>query len=223
VSAFLAVLQRDLRLGLRHGSDVAMVVAFFVLAAVLFPFGVGPEINLLARISAGVVWVTALLAAMLSLDRLFLADYEDGSLDQLALSPAPLALIVLAKATAHWLTTGLPLIVVAPLLGLMLHLDPAGFVPLFLAMLLGTPCLSLFGAIGAALTLGARRGGPLVALLVLPLVLPVLIFGVGAVEAELTGLGARPHLMILGALLAAALPLAPLAAALALRHALESA
>jgi heme exporter protein B len=223
MSAFLAVLQRDLRLGLRHGSDVAMVVAFFVLAAVLFPFGVGPEINLLARISAGVVWVTALLAAMLSLDRLFLADYEDGSLDQLALSPAPLALIVLAKAVAHWLTTGLPLILVAPLLGLMLHLDPAGFVPLFLAMLLGTPCLSLFGAIGAALTLGARRGGPLVALLVLPLVLPVLIFGVGAVEAELTGLGARPHLMILGALLAAALPLAPLAAALALRQALESA
>jgi heme exporter protein B len=222
-SAFWAVLARDLRLGLRHGSDLAMVVSFFVLAAVLFPFGVGPEINLLARISAGVVWVTALLAAMLSLDRLFQADYEDGSLDQLALSPAPLSVIVLAKATAHWLTTGLPLIVVAPALGLLLHLDPAGFAPLLLAMLIGTPSLSLFGAIGAALTLGARRGGALVALLVLPLVLPVLIFGVGAVEAAVTGLGARPHLLILGALLAAALPLAPLAAAVALRQALESA
>ncbi len=221
--AFRAVLARDLRLGLRHGSDIAMVVSFFVLAAVLFPFGVGPEANLLTRISAGVVWVTALLAAMLSLDRLFQADYEDGSLDQLALSPAPLAVIVLAKAAAHWLTTGLPLIVVAPALGLMLRLDPAGFVPLVLAMLIGTPSLSLFGAIGAALTLGARRGGALVALLVLPLVLPVLIFGVGAVEAAVTGLGPRPHLLILGALLAAALPLAPLAAAVALRQALESA
>jgi heme exporter protein B len=223
VSAFWAVLARDLKLGLRHGADLAMVVIFFVLAAVLFPFGVGPEANLLARIAAGVVWVTALLAAMLSLDRLFLADYEDGSLDQLALSPAPLAAIVLAKAAAHWLTTGLPLIVVAPGLGLMLRLDGAGFAPLVVAMLVGTPCLSLFGAIGAALTLGARRGGALVALLVLPLVLPVLIFGVGAVEAAVTGLGARPYLLILGALLAAALPLAPLAAALALRQALESA
>ena len=222
-SVFWAVLVRDLRLGLRHGSDAAMVLAFFVLAAVLFPFGVGPEANLLARISAGVVWVTALLAAMLSLDRLFQTDYDDGSLDQLALSPAPLPVIVLAKAAAHWLTTGLPLIAVAPALGLMLRLDPAGFVPLILAMLVGTPCLSLVGAIGAALALGARRGGTLVALLVLPLVVPVLIFGVGAVEAEVTGLGSRPHLMILGALLAAALPLAPLAAAVALRQALESA
>jgi heme exporter protein B len=222
-AVFGAVLARDLRLGLRHGADLAMVVSFFVLAAVLFPFGVGPEPNLLARIAAGVVWVTALLAAMLSLDRLFQADFEDGSLDQLALSPAPLAVIVLAKACAHWLTTGLPLIAVAPALGLMLHLDPAGFVPLMLAMLVGTPSLSLFGAIGAALTLGARRSGALVALLVLPLVLPVLIFGVGAVEAAVSGLGARPYLLILGALLAAALPLAPLAAAVALRQALESA
>ena len=223
MSAFWAVLGRDLRLGLRHGSDAAMVLAFFVLAAVLFPFGVGPEANLLARISAGVVWVTALLAAMLSLDRLFQTDYEDGSLDQLALSRAPLPVIVLAKAAAHWLTTGLPLIAVAPALGLMLRLDPAGFAPLIAAMLIGTPCLSLVGAIGAALALGARRGGALVALLVLPLVLPVLIFGVGAVEAAVSGLGARPHLLILGALLAAALPLAPLAAAVALRQALESA
>ena len=223
MSAFFGVLTRDLRLGLRHLSDLAMVVTFFVLAAVLFPFGVGPEAALLARIAAGVVWVTALLAAMLSLDRLFHADYEDGSLDQLALSPAPLAVLVLAKAVAHWLTTGLPLIAVAPALGLILHLDGAGFAPLVLAMLVGTPCLSLFGAIGAALTLGARRGGALVALLVLPLVLPVLIFGVAAVEAAVTGLGARPHLLILGALLAAAVPLAPLAAAVALRQALESA
>ena len=219
MSGVLAILRRDLALALRQGSDVVAVIAFFLLAATLFPFGVGPEPNLLARIATGIVWVTALLAAMLSLDRLFQADYEDGSLDQLALSPVPLELAVLAKAAGHWLTTGLPLILAAPLLGLMLNLDPAGIGMLMLAMALGTPSLSLLGAMGAALTLGSRRGGTLLPLLILPLVLPVLIFGVAAVEAHLSGLGARPHLLILGALLAAALPLAPLAAAAALRQA----
>jgi heme exporter protein B len=221
MSGFPAILKRDVALAARQGSDAGTVVAFFLLAATLFPRGVGPEPNLLARIATGIVWVTALLAAMLSLDRLFQADYDDGSLDQLALAPLPLELVVLAKAAAHWLTTGVPLILMAPLLGLMLNLEAAGIGMLMVTMLLGTPALSLFGAIGAALTLGARRGGTLLPLLVLPLVLPVLIFGVGAVEAHIAGLGARPQLLILGALLAAALPLAPIAAAAALRQALE--
>ncbi len=216
-----AILARDLRLALRQGSDVGLVVGFFVLAAVLFPFGVGPEPQLLARIAVGIVWVTALLAAMLSLDRLFQADYDDGSLDLIAAAPVSLALVALAKAVAHWLTTGLPLIVIAPVLGLMLNLDPHALPVLLASMALGTPTLSLVGTIGAALTLGARRGGALVSLLVLPLVLPVLIFGVGAVEAEMTGLGPRPYLMILAALLAGSLSLTPLAASLAIRQALD--
>jgi len=221
VTAFLATIGRDLRLSLRQGSDAAMAILFFVLAATLFPFGVGPEPALLARIASGIVWVTALLAAMLSLDRMFLADYEDGSLEQLVLAPQPLALLVLGKVAAHWLSTGLPLILVAPVLALMLAMPSEGLPVLLLAMLLGTPALSLVGAIGAALSLGARRGGTLAALLVLPLVLPVLIFGVSAVEATLTGLGPRPHLLLLGAITALALPLAPLVTALALRQAVE--
>jgi heme exporter protein B len=221
VSAFLLLVRRDLRLALRQGGDAAMVLAFFFLAVILFPFGVGPEPEMLARIAAGIVWVTALLAALLSLERLFLADYEDGSLEALALMPLPLEFQVLAKALAHFLTTGLPLVVVAPLLALLLHLPSAGYGPLVLGMALGTPTLSLIGAIGAALTLGARRGGVLLSLLVLPLYIPVLIFGVGAVEAAVTGLEIRPHLMLLTALLLAAIPLAPVAAAAALRQAVE--
>src|SRR6185312_8742892 len=221
VSAFLLLVRRDLRLALRQGGDAAMVLAFFFLAVILFPFGVGPEPEMLARIAAGIVWVTALLAALLSLERLFLADYEDGSLEALALMPLPLEFQVLAKALAHFLTTGLPLVVVAPLLALLLHLPGAGYGALVLGMALGTPTLSLIGAIGAALTLGARRGGVLLSLLVLPLYIPVLIFGVGAVEAAVTGLEMRPHLMLLVALLLAAIPLAPVAAAAALRQAVE--
>lgn len=221
MSAFLLLVRRDLRLALRQGGDAAMVLAFFFLAVILFPFGVGPEPEMLARIAAGIVWVTALLAALLSLERLFLADYEDGSLEALALMPLPLEFQVLAKALAHFLTTGLPLVVVAPLLALLLHLPSAGYGPLVLGMALGTPTLSLIGAIGAALTLGARRGGVLLSLLVLPLYIPVLIFGVGAVEAAVTGLEIRPHLMLLTALLLAAIPLAPVAAAAALRQAVE--
>ena len=200
MSAFLTLVVRDLRLAFRQGGDAAMVIAFFVLTVVLFPFGVGPEPELLQRIAAGIVWVTALLAALLSLERLFQADYEDGNLEALALLPLPLEAQVLAKCLAHWLVTGLPLIIVAPLLALVLHLDPAGYPALIAGMALGTPILSLIGAIGAALSLGARRGGVLLSLLVLPLYIPVLIFGVAAIEAEIAGFGARPDLLLLAAL-----------------------
>ncbi len=221
VSGFVQMVARDLRLALRQRADAGMVVLFFVLTAALFPFGVGPEANLLARIAPGVIWVTALLAVLLSLERLFLADYEDGALELLALSPLPLELIVLAKALAHWLTTGLPLVLAAPLLALLYNMDPAGLPVLILAMVLGTPSLSLIGATGAALALGARRGGVLIPLLVLPLNVPVLIFGVGAIDAALAGLATKPHLLFLGALFLVALVTAPLAAAAALRQALE--
>jgi heme exporter protein B len=221
MTAFRLLVLRDLRLALRQGGDAAMVVAFFVLTVILFPFGVGPEAELLARIAAGILWVTALLAALLSLERLFQADWEDGSLEALVLMPLPLEAQVLAKCLAHWLVAGLPLIVIAPLLALLLHLDAAGYPALLLSLLLGTPSLSLLGAVGAALSLGARRGGVLLSLLVLPLYIPVLIFGVAAVEAAIGGFGARPHLLLLGALLAGALALAPVAAAAALRQALE--
>src|SRR5215472_13802142 len=218
---FRLLVLRDLRLALRQGGDAAMVVGFFVLTIVLFSFGVGPEPALLARIAAGILWVTALLAALLSLERLFQADWEDGSFEALALMPLPLEAQVLAKCLAHWLVTGLPLTVISPLLALLLHLDTAGYPMLVAGLLLGTPSLSLVGAVGAALSLGARRGGVLLSLLVLPLYIPVLIFGVAAIEAAVTELSARPHLLLLGALLAAALPLAPLAAAAAVRQALE--
>ncbi|HEX9489256.1 MAG TPA: heme exporter protein CcmB [Stellaceae bacterium] len=221
MTAFRLLVLRDLRLALRQGGDAAMVVAFFVLTVILFPFGVGPEAELLARIAAGILWVTALLAALLSLERLFQADWEDGSLEALALMPLPLEAQVLAKCLAHWLVAGLPLIVIAPLLALLLHLDRAGYPALLLSLLLGTPSLSLIGAVGAALSLGARRGGVLLSLLVLPLYIPVLIFGVAAIEAAIGGFGARPHLLLLGALLAGALVLTPIAAAAALRQALE--
>ncbi|MFD2233706.1 heme exporter protein CcmB [Phaeospirillum tilakii] len=221
MSRFLDVVRRDLRLALRQGTDSVMVVTFFILTVVLFPFGIGPETNLLERVSAGVLMVTALLAAMLSLDRLFQADYEDGSLELLVLTPAPLEVVVAAKMLAHWLTTGLPLLAVAPLLAVLLHLPAEGFVPLLAAMALATPILSLIGGIGAALVLGARRGGVLLSLLVLPLYIPVLIFSVGAIDAAGQGLDAAPHLLILGGILVAALVLAPWVAAAALRQAVE--
>lgn len=218
---FVEIVHRDLRLALRQGSDSIMVVTFFVLTVVLFPFGLGPEVNLLERTSAGVLWVTALLASMLSLDRLFLADYEDGSLELLALTPTALEVLVIGKVVAHWLTTGLPLMVAAPLLAVLLHMHADGFATLLLTMALGTPTLSLIGAMGAALVLGARRGGVLLSLLVLPLYIPVLIFGVGAIDAAVQGLPSNGLLLMLGGVLLAALPLAPWAAAAALRQALE--
>jgi len=221
MNGFGALLKRDLKLAYRQASDSMTVLAFFVLATVLFPLAVGPEPAILARIGAGVVWVAALLAAMLSMDRMFQSDYDDGTLELLVITPAPLELCVLAKAAAHWLTTGVPLIVAAPLMGLFLNLDPSGYVTLLLALALGTPSLSLIGAVGAALVLGTRRGGALLSLLILPLFVPVLIFGVGAVEAALTDISARPQLLILAALTLAALALTPWPAAAALRQAVE--
>lgn len=215
------VVQRDLRLALRQGSDSLMVVGFFVLTVTLFPFGLGPESNLLERTSAGILWVTALLASMLSLDRLFLSDYEDGSLELLTLTPTSLEVLVIGKVMAHWLTTALPVMAAAPLLALLLHLQEDGFVTLMVTLLLGTPTLSLIGAMGAALVLGARRGGVLLSLLILPLYIPVLIFSVGAVDAAVQGLPVKGHLLILGGMLLAALPLAPLATVAGLRQAVE--
>ena len=193
MTAFSSLLKRDLRLAFRQGSDSVMVIVFFVVVVVLFPLSIGPEQKILARISAGVIWVAALLAAMLSMDRLFGADYEDGSLDLLVISPHPTEILVLAKVLAHWLTTGLPLIIVSPLLGIFLYLQADGFWVMIMSLLLGTPVLSLIGAIGAALTLGARRSGVLISLLILPLFIPVLIFGVSAVDAALMGLPTRPQ------------------------------
>jgi len=221
MTGLLAVIRRELQLALRQAGDSAVVVLFFVLATVLFPFGVGPEPNMLARIAAGVLWVAALLAAMLSFERLFQPDYEDGGLEQLALAPLPLEAVVLAKSCAHWLVTGLPLIVAAPVLGILLNLPAAGFASLLATMALGTPTISLIGAVGAALTLGARRGGVLLSLLVLPLVVPVLIFGAAGIDAAVAGMAVRPHLAMLGGLLLGALVLCPWAGAAALRQALE--
>jgi len=218
---FLGLIRQDLRLGVRQGGDIGLVLGFFVLAVILFPFGIGPEPELLRRVAAGIVWVAALLAAVLSLDRLFAADYADGGLDLIALSAMPLEVAVLAKAAAHWLTTGLPLVIVSPLLATLVDLDPAALPSLVLGLLLGTPAMSLVGAIAAALSLGARRPGGLTTLVVLPLYLPPLIFGTGAVEASLAAEGARAHLLLLAALTVAAVPLAPLAAAAALRQALD--
>ncbi len=221
MSALAAILRRDLRLAWRSPGDSATVVLFFVLTVVLFPFGVGPAAEILGRIATGVIWVMALLASLLSLDRLFREDAEDGSLDLLALSPAPLEMLVAGKVLAHWLITGVPLIVASPLLALLLQLPTEAYPTLLLTLLIGTPTLSLIGAIGAGLTLGARRGGVLIALLVLPLYIPVLIFGVAAVDAAASGLAVRPHLLLLGGLLALFLPVAPVATAAALRQALE--
>jgi heme exporter protein B len=221
MSAVLALMRRDLRLAWRTPGESATVVLFFVLACVLFPLGVGPEPIILARIATGVIWVMALLAGLLSFERLFQLDAEDGSLDLIALSPASLEFLVFGKCAAHWLITGLPLLVVSPLLGVLLNLPAAAFATLLAALALGTPVVSLLGAIGAALTLGARRGGVLLPLLILPLYVPVLIFGVAAVEASVAGLSPRPHLLLLGAILVVSLLLTPFAAAAAVRQALE--
>ncbi|MBJ7415627.1 MAG: heme exporter protein CcmB [Niveispirillum sp.] len=221
MSSFLRLLRRDLRLALRQGADAAMAVLFFVLCVIMFPFGIGPEPAVLARIAPGVILVAALLASLLSLDRLFQADHEDGSLELLSLSSLPMEAVAAAKILAHWLVTGLPLILAAPLLALFLNLPADGFPILLLTLLLATPLLSLIGGIGAALTLGARRGGVLLPLLVLPLYIPALIFAAAAVDSVLTGQSARPHLLLLSGLLAASLPLSPWGAAAALRAALE--
>ena len=221
MTSFAALLARDLRLVWRRPGDVMVVLAFFVVATVLFPLGIGPETNLLVRIAAGILWCAALFASLLSLDRLFAADYDDGALDLLLLAPWPLELAALAKCLAHWIVTGLPLAVLAPLMGVVFGLSGEGLGALCLTLLVGTPTLSLVGGLAAALTLGARRGGALLALLALPLCVPTLIFGAGAVEAVAMGEGFVTHLAILGALALMAMATLPWAIAAALRQAGE--
>ncbi len=212
---------RDLLIAARRRSDVLTTFFFFVIVVSLFPLGVGPQPDMLREIAPGVVWVAALLAAMLSLPRMFAADYADGTLEQLVLTPQPLTLLVMSKIFAHWLTTGLPLVLIAPLLGLQFDLAAEALVTMLVALLIGTPALSLLGAVGTALTLGVRGAGALTALLVLPLFVPVLVFGAGAVTASASGLGAGGHLSLLAAMSLAALVFAPWATALALKISLE--
>ena len=217
----ITLIRRDLLLAYRRRSDVLTTLFFFVIVVSLFPLGVGPEMETLRLIAPGVVWVAALLASMLSLNRLFAADYQDGTLEQMLLAPQPLALIVLGKIIAHWLVSGLPLALMAPVLGMQFDLPPEALGILFLALLLGTPILSLIGAIGAALTLGLRGGGVLLSLLVLPLYIPALIFGAGAVEAHIAGISPEGHLSLLGALLILTGLTAPWVTAVSLRIAME--
>ncbi len=217
----LLIIARDLRLALRHGSSVTMVVAFFVIVVIMFPFAIGPEQNILQRMSVGVIWVAALLSCLLSLDNMFQGDYEDGSLDQFVLSPVPLELVVMAKFIAHWLTSSLPLILITPLLGILMNLPERGYLPLILTMLVGTPALSFIGGIGASLTVTLRRGGVLLSLLILPLYIPVLIFGVLAVQASVAGQPATEHILLLGAFTLFSAAIAPWAAAAAIRAGLE--
>jgi heme exporter protein B len=219
--AWMTVLKRDLLLAFRRRSDVATTLFFFLIVSSLFPLGIGPEPAVLSSIAPGVLWVAALLAGMLSLTRLFAADFTDGSLEQMLLAPQPLTLLVTAKVLAHWLVCGLPVVLLAPLIGLQYALPNDALFVLIISLLLGTPALSLIGAIGAALTLGVRGSGLLVALLVLPLYIPVLIFGAGAVAASQHGMSAQAHLSLLAACSLLALVLAPLATAAALRISAE--
>lgn len=216
-----AVLRREMALAARQKGEVLTPIVFFIVVASLFPLGVGPESNLLLQMAPGVVWVSALLATMLSLPRMFATDYLDGSLEHMLLSSTPLALLVACKAIAHFLMAGIPLVLVAPVLGLQFGLDADAQVALVLTLLLGTPTLSFIGAIGAALTLGVRGAGVLLSLLILPLYIPVLIFGAGAVEAHAAGTGIHGHLSLLAALLVLSVFFAPLAASAALKISLE--
>lgn len=221
LTACTALLGRDMRLSVRNRSELANPLLFFAVVISLFPLGLGPDPNTLAGIAAGTLWVTALLAVLLSLDALFRTDYEDGTLEQWLVSPQPLPLLVLVRVAGHWLVTGLPLVLLAPVLAVALHLDDDAILTLVASLLLGTPVLSLVGSIAVALIVGLRRGGMLLSLLVLPLYVPVLIFGAGAVEASAAGLPATGQLLFLGALLVLSLTLAPLAAAAALRIGIE--
>ncbi len=212
-----ALIARDLRLAVRAGGGFGLGLAFFLIVVVLVPFGVGPEREVLARIAPGILWVASLLAALLSLDRIFALDFEDGSLALLATAPLPAESIALAKALAHWITTGLPLTLAAPLLGLLLHLPGPAYGLLLITLLLGTPALSMIGTFGAALTVGLRRGGLLLSLLVLPLYVPTLIFGAEAVRRGVDGLSPTAPLMLLAAITAASIALLPFATATVLR------
>ena len=213
----IALLLRDLRLATRAGGGFGLGLAFFLLVAVLVPLGVGPEPAMLARIAPGILWVGALLACLLSLDRIFALDFEDGSLDLLATAPIPLEGVVAVKALAHWLVTGLPLTLLSPVLGVLLNLSGPGFVWLVMSLALGTPALSLIGAFGAALTVGLKRGGLLLSLLVLPLYVPTLIYGAEAVRRGADGQGALTALLLLAGITAGAAALLPFAAAAAIR------
>ncbi len=220
-SAFVALIKRDLMLSYRHRNELLNPLLFFVIVVTLFPLGMSPEKIMLQTMAPGVIWVAALLAAMLSLDSLFKSDFEDGTLEQILLSPHSNAVMVLAKIISHWLVTGLPIILLAPLLGIFMYLPDDGVTTLMLTLLLGTPILSLVGAIGMALTLGLNRGGMLLSLLVLPLYIPVLIFSANAVDASLAGLSINGQLYFLGALLVLSITLAPVATAAALKISTE--
>ncbi len=219
--AFLDLLRRDLLLAMRRRSELANPMLFFVMVIVLFPLGVGAEPKLLEQMSSGVVWVAALLAALLTLDSIFRSDFEDGSLEQILIGAHPVPMLVLAKVIAHWLVTGLPLLLVAPVLATFLGMNPDAIGVLMLSLLLGTPVLSLIGSIGVALTVGLRRGGVILSLLVLPLYVPVLIFGAAAVDAAASGMPVTGQMYIMAAFLVLAVTLAPLAAAAALRISLS--
>ena len=221
LSMFGWIVRRDLMLAWRRRADVLSTLFFFVIVVSLFPLGIGPETQLLRSIAPGVVWVAALLASMLSLGRLFANDYQDGTLEQLLLSPQPLYLVVLGKVLAQWLVSELPLVIIAPLIGVQFGLSRDSLLILVLSLLVGTPVLSLIGSIGAALTLGLRGGGVLIALLILPLYIPVLIFGAGAVDASITGMEVMANIYLLIALLVLSIVFAPWAAASALRISLE--
>jgi heme exporter protein B len=222
MTALIALLRRDMRLAVRVGGGALIGVLFFLIVVTLMPFAIGPDLALLARIGPAILWLGALLASLLALDRLIAADHEDGSLDLILMARAPLELTMATKAIAHWLTTGLPLVIAAPLLGLLLNLDPQGTGAVALTLLVGTPALTFIGLIGAALAVALRRGGLLLAVLVLPLTIPVLIFGVAASNAALVGpMSFGTPFTVLCALTLASAVLGPFAAAAALRHGIE--
>jgi heme exporter protein B len=222
MSPFRELLRRELTIAWKDGGTIGVALGFYLIVVTLLPLGLGPDLNLLSRIAPGLLWVALLLSALLSLGRLFESDLEDGSLDVLATGPLPLEAVAAAKALAHWLTTGVPLAVLAPVLGLLLNLQPEAYGVLVATMLIGTPAISFVGSVGAALTLRTRRGGLLLALLMLPLFVPTLIFGISAITAALTNSEAYgPSLLILGALSLAAVALAPIAAGAALRFQLQ--
>ena len=215
---FLELLGRDVRLALREGGAIGTAMGFYLMVVAILPLGLGPDLNLLTRIAPGVLWIALMLSALLSSDRIFHADHEDGTLEAISLGPLPLELVAVAKAIAHWITTALPLALLAPLLGLMLNLEASAYLPLAGTMLVGTPAISFIGSIGAALTLGLRRGGLLLSLLVLPLFIPVLVFGVSTISAIVSGPGGYlSPLLILAAFSVASVVLAPIATAAALR------
>ncbi len=221
LTAFFALVRRDLLLAYRYRAEIVNPLLYFVIIVSLYPLSVSSEPKVLANIASGVIWVAALLSALLSLDSMFRSDYEDGTLEQILMSPHPIPVLVLAKVSAHWITTGLPLVVIAPLLALSLHLDTAAFPALLISLLIGTPALSLLGAIGIALTVGLRRGGLLLAILILPLYVPILVLSSTAIQLAAEKVPYSGPLLMLGALSVLALTLAPLATAAALRISLR--